>query len=443
MELGLRTHSNRVALELIDVQDSSFGLQLEAIVEGIRNDILKNVLGTYTDLLESQYPKQLTEAIFKRTGLKIELIVSKDPAAILSFYSNRHHIFVNPAWRGEFTLEDQQKIISQAHNKKGYVDLKKAKVGGLFSEYSNILYINFHSLVKNYQLTTREIVSVILHELGHAFYVCEFSDRLESTNQILSNVAKEVISGKGPKNLEYIYKELKTIDDKITPKDVDDIVNGNHIIAGYKLFRSTFQTVVSQMSNSKYDETAFEQVADHFATRFGYSRDLITALDKMHDYFNDPQKSQTYTIFNTILSTLSLAFVTLGLFSAILSGAVVTGFYLSFYIWSLFFLAREDVQDYTYDKLKIRYKRIRNNYVEVLKTLDLSKEDKQSIVNNIYKVDEIISNTYIQVSIFNKISNVVFSKARQADKAIREQQLLEELAFNDVYIKATELSTVK
>lgn len=443
MELGLKRHSNRVALEMIDIQDSSFGLQLESIVGEIKQKIEDRTFPNYKELMESTYPQSIEDMIFKRTGLKVQLIVNEDLAAIMSFFANKHHVFLNPMWRGSFTLKDQQVILDRAQGKKGFVDLKKAKVGGLFSEYRNLLYINYHVLFHHYQLSTREVVAVMLHELGHGFYNCEYSDRLESTNQVLAHVAKEMLSEKAEKNLEYIYKELKSINSKITEQEVDDIVNGNKVIAGYRLFKVITNSVVSQVSEATYDNTAFEQMADHFATRFGYSRDLITALDKLHDYFANPEKSQAYNTFNTIMTSIAFAASLIGICAIILASGPAAAMVGAFYFWLALFISREDVEDYTYDKLKIRYKRIRNSYIDVIKKAGIPNDELKIIIDNIYFVDGIIAETYIPVSAFNKIANLIFGKAKKADEKIREQQLLEGLVYNDLFLKSIEFNTMK
>lgn len=443
MELGLKRHSRAIALEMIDLQDSSFGEQLESVVSDIKLKIDNKTFDNYNQLIDSGIPKDIEAMIFKRTGLKVQLIVNADIAAILSFFANKHHIFLNPLWRGNFTLKDQQAILDSAHGKKGFVDIKKAKVGGLFSEYKNLLYINFHILVNQYKLSSREIVAIILHELGHAFYNCEYSDRLESTNQVLANVAKEMLSQKPEKNLEYIYKELKSINENVNDQDVDAIVNGSKVIAGYKLFKLITGSVIGQMTDSTYDKTAFEQMADHFASKFGYGRELITALDKLHDYFANPEKSQTYNIFNTLMTSVAFLAMTIGFTAIIVAAPAAIALISTFYIWLIMFIAREDVQDYTYDKLKLRYKRIRNNYIDTIKKADLPVEELKLILSNVYFIDEIISNTNIPVNAFNKVSNLLFSKAKKADAHIREQQLMEELAFNDIFLKSAEFNTIQ
>ncbi len=438
MTFPFKKVSRGVALEMMTIQDSSFGIQLETIVDKIRIGVIQEEYPSYDHLIRSGHIKALEQAIFNRTGLQMEIICSQDTAAILSFYANKHSIFIHPMWNGSnFEIKDQQAILDKAQNKKGTVDLKKAKVSGLFSEYKNKLFLNFHVMITQFKLTTPELTAIILHELGHAFYICEFSDRLETTNQVLANVAKELLNKK-EKNLDYVYRELKSIDDTITKQAVEEIVNGHKVIAGYKLFNVILNSVVSQVSNAKYNETAFEQLADHFASKFGYGRYLVLALDKMHEYFNSPEKSKTYNTFNLLMSAIDLI-IGMGYTVAVaITMGPMGGIAMLAFMTLLLRIAGEDFKDYTYDDLKIRYKRIRANYIDVIKKLDIPKSELKDLIDQIYAIDRIMSQTYMPVSIYNKIANALFSKAKKADESIREQQLLEDLAFNDLFLEAAQ-----
>lgn len=430
---------NYVALEIIDFQDNSFGMQLESeisvIVEAINN-------GVYKDSKEVVFCKELgiiEKDIFNRLGVNVKLIVNRELAAILPFYANKHHIFVNDFWKGNFSIKDQEKVLSTINNKKGYVDLKKAKLGGIFSEYKNSLYLNFYELVKTHKLTASEIVGVILHELGHAFYVCEFSDRLESTNQVLMNISKEITSGKKEKNLTYIYTELKTINDKITMEEVDKLVNGNKIVAGYLWYKTIIESAGigynSQQTNKKYDETAFEQLADNFSSRFGYGRQLISGLEKLHSVSSVYNRSITAVIFFEMIEVL----LTTALIAVTFMTTVPLGMFFSVLVLAVFVFNGDEFKDLTYDELKDRYKRIRNEYVALLKDKDLDDKELKVIIDNVAIADKLINDMVNYKGVFTMLSNALVPVNRKANRAIAEQQLLEELAFNDLFIKSGEL----
>lgn len=292
-------------------------------------------------------------------------------------------------------------------------------------------------------MSSSEVTAIILHELGHAFYVCEYADRLESNNQILANVARQLHSNKADKNMTHIFKELKSINDEISEEDVDALVNGTRVVAGVKWFKILVGSVDKQLSQDKYDETSFEQLADNFASRFKYGRPLITGLDKLSKAYGTPEKSRSTRIY--LMALEAIYFV----YSGMLMGSIALGFtmFLPFVMGALLFslaisLAGEKNIDYTYDSLRVRYKRIRNEMVELLKSDDLESKEIKTILESIRISDRTIEETGKYKSIFNMLANFLIPSNRKAKNSIVEQQVLEELAFNDLFIKSAELKTL-
>lgn len=445
MAIVLSKPKNHIAMEVIDFQNNSFGIELETLVVSLVDKIKNNIYKKDTDVFNSDEVDHLVKVIFNRTGIRVTFYTNRSIAAILPFYSNIHNILLDKFSRGFVFVEDQEKILNKSNNKKGYVDLAKAKVGGIFSEYENHLFINFKELSVTYGLTSSEIVAVILHELGHAFYVCEYADRLESNNQVLVNVANEILNKKKEKNLTYIYSELKKVNKKVTEEQVDKLVHGNRIIAGYTWFKLIIEVAgldnLTQMKNDKYDETSFEQLADNFAARFNYGRQLMTGLDKLHSTEFSYEKNRSWIIFAELRSFITYfggAALTIGLFSI----SIPASLFMCMIVFLMLFTDGENFKDYTYDELKIRYKRSRHQYVEMLKRMDLDKKIAANIIEDIYALDEIINNTYQYSTLFNKLSNLLFSTNRNAINSIKEQQLLEDLVHNDLFIKSAQLKTI-
>jgi phage pi2 protein 07 len=87
----------------------------------------------------------------------------------------------------------------------------------------------------------------------------------------------------------------------------------------------------------------------------------------------------------------------------------------------------------------MRYMRIRNDLVEALKDPELNKDEVKSIITNIYAVDSIVKDTIEYNTLIDSFLNIFSSSDRNAGKSIREEQLLEELATNMLFVKAAEL----
>lgn len=431
-----KSKSNLIALEIIDFQNNTFGLQLETIVSKIKSKIDNHEYKS-KNLDKSEEVEDLSDLIYKRTGIRIKFNTTTALAAVLPFYSNKHHIFIHKFFRGQFNIKDQEALLKESNDKKGYVDLKNAKVGGIFSEYEVHMYMNFTELFTTHNFLVPELVAVMLHELGHAFYACEYSDRLESSNQILTNLAKYLTTGKQEKDLTYVYKEFKKINDDIKESEVESIVTGTKVIAGYHWFKAVIGTVKTQMKYEKYDETSFEQVADNFAARFGYGRQIIQALEKLGESYNPFHKFK-YTYIIDFFAVIA-AFAITGFSFTI---GIPIGIYYLTLLTTVIFFSGTNQKDLTYDELKDRYIRIRNEYVEMLKETDLPNEEISTILSNIYAMDEIVKDTGKYKLIFNRISDILFKSNREASASIKEQQLLEDLAFNDLFLMSSELKTL-
>ena len=424
---------------MIEFQNSQFGYDIEAIVTEIQKV-------TGAEPILDQYAVRLQELIFDRLGIKTNIIYDGKIGASFCLVLNKKSILLPKDEHGYFKIAEQEAILKQARDKKGYIDLKNCKVSGLFSEYVHQVHINFYHHFHTFKLTPGETTAVLLHELGHIFYKYAYSDRLETVNQVLANVYNE-IAKKKDKDLVYIYKELKSINEKVTEADIEKMINGQKIIAGFFWSRYIIEAVESQTGNELYEQTATEQTADQFTSRFGYGKQLIIALDKTSKHIEHSNYSKDTS---GLEFTMAGMFATASIIAAIMNplGIAVSVFF--YWIFSVLYITYhgklhregEVHKDYTYDDIRDRYKRIRNDYVNRLKDLSIPKDQLRIIIDNIHTADAIIEKAGENKSLVTKISNFVFSDNRAAYKAHQEERLLEDLAANDLFIKAAELKTL-
>lgn len=441
MELPLLRKKATISLEMIDFQSDDFGADMEMIFTEIQRKVVDNVYQDGDMVEESKEANDLIKLIFNRFGLKVKLICDSAPAAMLAFFTNKHHVLLKDYLRGDFKIKDQEKILKHANGKKGKVNLTNATVSGMFSDYENILGLNFHILFKTFKLSIPEAVAITLHEIGHAFSKCEISDRLETTNQVIQNVAQEITGKKDKADKVYIYREMKTVNSKVTEEEIEKLVDGNRLMSSYTWFKMVVGSVEEQTLNNVYSATSSEQVADGFATRFKYGRQLILALDKMHVYGGDSSKKRNQPLPEMLIDEIIFTI------HALAAIAAYTIFFPVSIICGLLAFAclrrnGEDFKDYTYDELKIRYKRIRNEYVAFLKDTNVPLEYTKNTLEDIYVMDRIIDETYRHSNLLSKIANFIFTDAREAKASIAEQQLHEELIHSDLYVMAASLRTI-
>ncbi len=429
------------AMEHIDTQTDDFSKVLEGLVSRLLEEIKNNNL--YGKNLDgSQHVAAIEKLIFNRIGLKVNIYTAKYMACILPYYANRNHIFLSDFWRGEINIVEQSKLLRQQEGQTGSVNLQRAKLSGIFSEYINPLYMNFGDLVQRGGLNSAEITGILLHELGHGFNACYYADRTDRVNQVMRSIQQRVADRQGSGDLEYVYKELSKVTPSVKKEEVDKFLNGNRVVAGLVWFKVIVGMVKNQMQNDRYNDTAFEELSDSFAGRFGYARPLATGLDKLSQYSIEKHPSAiklTYLI--EILKIIVISAITAA--SLINPATFITGATMA--ALSLFFtyIEGEDFQDYTYDKLKDRYIRLRRDIVEQLKDRSLKTDQVKEMLESVYTLDDIIKNTGEHRSLLNRFSNLIFSSNREALASIEAQKLLESLASNDLFVASAEIRTLK
>lgn len=421
------------ALEGIDTQTDGFAQRLKGLYDLVKADI--DAGKSPRQLANQPVIKEIEKAIFTRFGMKVEVVTHQAPAAILPFYSNKNHVFIPDFFRGEFTIRDQQKLLSKLDGQKGTVNLQKAKLSGFFSEYVHPLYLNFHQLLKD-ELTIEEIVAVTLHEIGHGFYACYYADRMDQTNQVLADIARHLLS-KESGDVDYVYRELSKVTDKVKAEEVDKMLNGPKVVAGAAWFKAIVQVVSSQMDDSTYDQTAFEERADNFASRFGVGRELVLGLDKLYKGAPDKNRAIRFIVqLMAAMTTVAFAGLVIGL---VVGGAAISALFCAVYGAIFLMTFREDLQDWTYDRVKDRYLRIRRDAIDQLKNNELSPAMQKHYLEMIYSIDAAIKETVVVKTLPANIANFIFSGARKASNAISDQQLMEALGSNNLFIQSARL----
>lgn len=441
--MGLLTLRDRssLSMETIDYQNDDFPAQLTKLHDDLITKIINSTYYSSKDIQTSDEVKAIETLTFKRLGLRVRIITNGPLAAVQPFYINKFHSFIPKQWHGKFSIPGQDQQIEKMLNQKGTIDLKRAKVSGIFSEAIVEVYMNYKELAERFSINAEETTAFYLHECGHAFGVYEFSDRLSTCNRILSDAAKRLSEDKNDKTLEYVYRDLSKVNPKISRGDITKMIDGDRTIAGSQWMKCYVDSVTHQLHNSKYDNTNNEQMADSFAVRFNMGRAMISGLHKIggenSELMNHPG-TQAYgmivlsTFFGFYFGVLLLA---LGL------GAAGLFTFVGAFITSRVYFNSEAGRDYVYDDPKMRYQRIRNQYVDRLKDSRLSGDEIKSTIETVEFVDKVIEQTASSESIYRSIGNIIFRSSAQAKKSIEEQQIMEKLVSNDLYIHSAKLKT--
>ncbi len=439
--------SLNLAQETIAFQKDDVGKQIEAVITEIFAKIRKNDAYRAKDTarLCADELKKLSDITLNRFGLKTNFIpYDSGWGAMITFPVNKYSILIKKVYRG-YKFTEHDKVLKELNGQEGTVDLKNAKLTGMFSVYQHSLYLNFGMFV-DIGLTPAELTAVTLHEIGHAFTFYEFADRVESTNQVLREIAASM-KGKNDKNRKlYLFTELGKATSGNKDEFVDMVDKLHNPIFGVELFKRVIKAVGSQLPNNKYDETTSEQLADNFATKFGYGRELVSVLSKTGS--TSPYGLDEATAISIWIMFFQIAVMIMGLFFIgfpmsisllfVLVVGIITGTAFGFNVYQL----GSGKMDMTYDTIRTRYKRIRDQIIEHLKDVTLNKEDMANLVDQISMIDNIMNDVKDEKGAFTVISDFIFSKNKAASDSIALQKLLEDLAHNDMFLASAKLKTL-
>ena len=419
-----------IGTEAIDFQSSVVADQITKMFE----DILKCKGGKEADASEAH--KTLVTFMEKETGLKIDLKFNTPyPPCMMPIHVNPSSILGDSDFKDYYTKDANKVIKKLEDNEKTFVDLKNAKVGGAFSTVPSKIYMGFRQL-KDMKLTAREVAAVFMHEVGHAFVAYELAFNTIQTNQILLALHKSLVAN-DQKLFEYslkltekrlgptsgVYNELK--------EETDTTVVTTVVMAKIQEKR------VSELGTAAYDKTTYEALADNFATRMGLGRELVTSLEKINRLYGSPEYSgETRFMYNMIQITVATYLMLIGaLVGSVL--IIISGAPMFFLItWAV-----SDGAEYqnVYDKLKIRYKRVREQLISRLKVKSLAPELVKNILEDLKVLDKIIDQAGEFSSILNVVGNIIYPSNWVLSSRKNAQRLLEELASNDLFIKAAQL----
>jgi len=341
---------------------------------------------------------------------------------------------IKDAWKDEKSIIYKNYIgyleLEKTLNSKGVkINLDKATVKGLPSNYEVFLLVDIFSLINTYNLTAKEMVATLLHEVGHAFTHLEYSYRtVKSTTVILDTLRSDLTNGKNmKKTLMLLYKNELGGDEK-------DLKDSNLTIASIRFMDKYMSNTMVMSKNDKHSGTDSEQLADQFANRFGVGSDLLNALVKLHNANGLDLNLNNDILLISILVLLSAIAVVVFL------PAVIT-YIVTQAVMTLLF-GGDDSNEITYDKNKRRYYRIRNDMVRVLRTSDLPKKDMKKVIEEINFIDKVINDTPDDTGWLEKFGNKLLPWNRRASNFKELEQYLEDLTENSLHVSSNKLKNI-
>lgn len=360
-------------------------------------------------------------------NLKVSFILDDNtkPAAWIHYPElDVNHPLLNDV-RRQYSSNEQGKFLARTNKMKkalGGVDRVQSKVTGDFAEVAVNAHITRGLLSGNF--TAEEVAAIVLHELGHVFTYFECLGETLTTNYALTEAVRQFI---GTADLKQRFEILTELDLALGVKlegkeDIATVQNGEVLQA--IVLKDYIDTKRSELGSSMYDENSWEYLSDQFAARHGAAVPLANALDKIYKAYGDK------ATYGTIRYSLMEIFKVSG-FLLLTAANPAMGVFLLLSIGN----PNRDL----YDKPSARIARIEREMIGQLKDQTLPAELRAALVEEIKVVQALQAKLEDRDTFYQALFTFVSPWTRGQKRKLKDQQQLEQLANNSLYVTAAEL----
>lgn len=492
-----------ISTEMIDFQVNDYVVsRLNEIFANLISEIntrsksLKNSEGLHKDSICSDWIKQIDYVLTERFGMtyksiavkegnmyagaawfsitpKSDMAISnKDYGQLIKMYTDyakqtEKHKEANKSY-SEIDVIDfgtQQNIVAWVHQQKKSIDTlkstlkessvtidrKNAKIMGLTKDYVNFISHDIYGYVRYYNLTAQELTAVLLHEVGHSFTYIEYLYRSIANTSVLVDTFLENLEKKNKTPKESLIIAFE----KSTGKKAPELKQTNKLAASIYIL-DTFMKLNKYNSVESYHSVSdSEQLADQFAGRFGCSADIMTALDKFYHGGKSSIKKTSRSHFEagSFCILLTIMDVILKIICVVVLIPILIIVMLISWIFSFLFGYGPGYDnpvspipslglDNTYDNLRRRYMRGRNELIRRIRAAGISKQEVAIVISNIENIDKLIDvlgpeKVGLVESFFRRFG----SKTKKLLEVRTVEQLIEDLSENNLYLASARLQS--
>jgi hypothetical protein len=328
----------------------------------------------------------------------------------------------------------------------GQVDLKNARVGGVFAEISSFLLFPRDALTSG-SFSPEEIAAITLHEVGHLFTHLEYLDRIVGTNQSIACLLK-VLDDREERERTLIFHEYgKAVE--MNDEDIEKLVSCKDPLSITYIVANHYEgKIKSEFGLSDYDSVNSEFLADQFSARCGAGKYIVTVLDKMMkgkiSYTSDGSMVQIfpdmwkYVMFN--FAQMVLKFIIACKILAYVSN------FISVIVGILILVFKLDNTD-TYDVAHERFDRVRQQNTERLKNRNLNIAIRKNLIDQNEAI-EVICKSWENEKFGNDkdlgvVLALILRPKYRRERDFRLLQIkLQEIAFNKMFDRAAKLRLI-
>ena len=403
----------RLVKESIAFQNTTFFDELTLAFDEVKN--LKE-----TDVGDSEPIYRISKIIKNHTNLNITIDAENDyPPCIDIPNIDRNNPLINAAQRAIVNSTDGLTMIESSNEVlHGTVNIKTAKVSGVFSDIKAKMYLG-KAFIQGNKYSSQELAAITLHEVGHLFTYFEFITRTVRTNQVLAGLSKILDGSENQEKREVALLSAKKAL-KLDKLDLSQLKDVNTKTTQVVLIDALVKETRTELGYNLFAESSWEYLCDQFSARHGAGVHLATALSKIYK------------------SHYNISYRSLAVYLAVEMIKVILIANLAF-LGILFLLVMFDSQDGGgYDLPSARLKRIRDQATQYFKNKQISDVERRRILDEIESIDKLLAEMTNRKQLFTYIHEF-FSKRTRDERAYRKLQYeLEDIAMNDLYVKAAE-----
>lgn len=418
--------------ESIAIQSGAFSKALTLIIEDMRASGIRKVeeLGKFT--------VRIDQCIYEHTGiLSTVRIAANYNNCFVVIPSLTRGNALNSASFNKYLSEnfDAARLSFYNLEQKGWIDPANSRVGGAFSKIEFKIYLGDEDMISK-RYTAEESASVIIHECGHAYTFLQFMADTIVVNAVLQRSYEQLTAGTADKKIKLILtnaaKDMRIDNTEWLQEVTDDTDAG----VAYRLLVSAVQIEPRFMDNKRYfTQDASEELADIFAVQHGAGRALLTmrAEGKYGKVNNTVLYMQTVAVSLAVLAApvicgpVAIPMAIMGLF---LCAAAVYG--------EVKFAATcPDITTFKQTATKIR-----NQFVDNLKSGKLPKEDVAAMIDNITLADKLIQNYSgdFDPGTMSRFFDMFRRGKMDARSSRAYTDKLEVLVANELFVRAAQFS---
>ena len=403
----------RLVKESIAFQNTTFFDELTLAFDEVKN--LKE-----TDVGDSEPIYRISKIIKNHTNLNITIDAENDyPPCIDIPNIDRNNPLINAAQRAIVNSTDGLTMIESSNEVlHGTVNIKTAKVSGVFSDIKAKMYLG-KAFIQGNKYSSQELAAITLHEVGHLFTYFEFITRTVRTNQVLAGLSKILDGSENQEKREVALLSAKKAL-KLDKLDLSQLKDVNTKTTQVVLIDALVKETRTELGYNLFAESSWEYLCDQFSARHGAGVHLATALSKIY-------KSQYNISYRSLAVYLAVEMIKVILIANLA------------FLSILFLVVMFDSQDGGgYDLPSARLKRIRDQATQYLKNKQISDVERRRILDEIESIDKLLAEVTNRKQLFTYIHEF-FSKRTRDERAYRKLQYeLEDIAMNDLYVKAAE-----